>query len=111
LHPMPAGAMLSTGIMKLFFNRTETAGEIVFEFHYTPVATFVFFLGVAAMLVPGCPIARRVLRRCGVLLLLWMVGLLPAWLELEEAMRKGPVSVSGSKFSFSNPLKIVIAKR
>jgi hypothetical protein len=31
-------------------------------------------------------------------------------MELERAMRSGSVTVSGSKFSFTNPLKVVISK-
>jgi hypothetical protein len=32
-------------------------------------------------------------------------------MELDKAMRAGSVAVSGSKFSFSNPMKVVITKK
>jgi hypothetical protein len=92
------------------YDKRETADHIEFEFHFLPVANLLLFLAVLVSLAPRCAITHRVLRRCGILLILWLVGLLPAWIELERAMREGTVTVSGSKFSFTNPLKVVIPK-
>jgi hypothetical protein len=96
--------------MITLYDRRETADRIVFEFHFLPLASLLFLLSVLASLAPGCAATRRVLRRCGVLLMLWIVGLLPASIELERAMRNGTVMVSGSKFSLTKPLKVVISK-
>jgi hypothetical protein len=96
--------------MITLYDRRETASQIVFEFHFLPAANLLFFLAVLASLAPGCAATRRVIRRCGFLLVLWIVGLLPAWIELERAMKRGSVAVSGSKFSFTNPLKVIISK-
>jgi uncharacterized membrane protein YoaK (UPF0700 family) len=96
--------------MMSLYNRRETAGQIVFEFHFLPVANLLFLLAILAALAPGCAATRRALRRCGILLMLWVAGLLPAWMEIERAMSRGSVMVSGSKFSFTIPLKVVISK-
>ncbi len=76
-----------------------------------PVANLLFFLMVTASLMPRGKCTSKILRLCGILLILWVVGLLPAWLELERAMEEGAVIVSGSKFSFNNPLRVVISKK
>jgi len=75
-----------------------------------PLANALFFLMVIASLAPRGRCSSKIVRLSGILLILWVIGLLPAWLELEEAMKAGAVIVSGSKFSFNNPLRIVIAK-
>jgi len=96
--------------MITLYDKRETAEQTVYEFHFLPVANLLFALGVLAALAPGCRATRRVIRRCGLLLFLWIVGVLPAALELERAMRSGSVIVSGSKFSFKHPLRIVVPK-
>jgi hypothetical protein len=96
--------------MITLYDKHETADQTVFEFHFLPVANLLFGLAVLASLAPGCASTNRVVRRCGILLFLWVIGLLPAAIELERAMRSGSVLVSGSKYSFNNPLKVVIPK-
>jgi hypothetical protein len=96
--------------MITLYDKHETAEQTVFEFHFMPVVSLIFFLAVLAAMAPGCRSTKRVVRRCGILLILWMIGLLPAAIELEQAMRAGSVLVSGSKFSFTNPLRVVIPK-
>jgi hypothetical protein len=97
--------------MSTFYERQETEHQIELEFKFLPLANLLFFGMIAASLSPCGWGANRTVRICGVLLLAWMAGLLPAWMELEKAMRNGSVTVSGSKFSFSHPLKVVIAKK
>jgi len=75
-----------------------------------PVASLLFFFMIIASLAPRGRCSSKIVRLSGILLILWVIGLLPAWLELEEAMKAGAVIVSGSKFSFANPLRVVIAK-
>ena len=96
--------------MITLYDKQETADQIVFEFHFLPVANFLFVLGLLAALAPGCAATHRVMRRCSLLLIFWIAGLLPAALELEQAMRDRSVIISGSKFSFKNPLKVIIPK-
>jgi hypothetical protein len=97
--------------MNIFYDKRETEEQIEFEFHYLPVANVLFFLLVTASLAPGGNCTNKIRPLCAVLLILWIAGLLPAWIELEEAMRAGTVTVSGSKFSCANPLKVVISKK
>jgi len=93
--------------MNILYDRHETADQIEFEFHFLPLANLIFFLTVVASVAHCC---NRTLRVCGILLILWVVGLLPAWIELEKAMSSGSVIASGSKLSFPNPLRVVISK-
>jgi len=102
---------LAIRIMKTFYERRETAEEIEFQFKYLPLANLLFFLAIGASLAPCGRLANRTLRICGVLLLLYIIGILPVWMDLEKAMRSGSVLVSGSKFSCKNPLKVVISKK
>jgi len=96
--------------MITLYDRHDSSDQIEFEFHFMPLANALFFLMVIASLAPRGRCSSKIVRLSGILLILWVIGLLPAWLELEEAMKAGAVIVSGSKFSFNNPLRIVIAK-
>jgi hypothetical protein len=93
--------------MVKLYDKRETAETVEYEFHLAPVATWLFFVAVGASLV-GC---KRTTRLSGMLLVLWVIGIWPAWMELEEAMKNGSVSVSGSKLSFDRPLKVVITRK
>lgn len=98
--------------MNALYDRRETADHIEFDFHYLPLVSGLFFLMLAGSLASGCcrPM-NRLLRRCGALLILWLIGLLPAWIEIEKATANGSATFSGSKLSCTNPLKVVIAKK
>ena len=96
--------------MNAFYDRHDSPDQTEFTFHFMPLASVLFFLLVATSFPRGGWCTCKMRRFCGILLILWVVGLLPAWLELESAMKAGAVIVSGSKFSFKNPLRIVIAK-
>ena len=96
--------------MNALYDRRDSADQIEFTFHFMPLASVLFFFMIIASLAPRGRCSSKILRLSGILLILWLVGLLPAWVELEEAMRAGAVIVSGSKLSFSNPLRVVIAK-
>jgi len=93
------------------YDRRESADQIEFEFHWMPVVSGLFFLLVLSSLAPGGRCTNRLRPACAVLLLLWLIGLLPPWLELEDAMKAGTVTVTGSKISFAHPLRVVIAKK
>jgi len=97
--------------MMILYDKLETEDQIVFEFHYVPLVSLVFFLSIATSLAPAGASTHRTIRVCGVLLLLWTIGVLPAWMELEKAMRNRPVMISGSKLSFAHPLRVVISKK
>jgi uncharacterized membrane protein YoaK (UPF0700 family) len=97
--------------MITLYDRRESADQIEFEFHFIPVINLLVFLLILASLVPGGRCTNRLRPACGILLILFFIGLMPAGLELEEAMRAGRVSVSGSKFSFTQPLRVVITRK
>lgn len=93
------------------YNRQDSSDQIEFTFHFTPLANALFFFMVIASLAPRGRCSSKILRLSGILLILWVIGLLPAWIELDRAMKSGAVIVSGSKFSCTNPLRVVIAKK
>jgi uncharacterized membrane protein len=97
--------------MITLYDRQDSADQIEFEFHFMPLANVLFFLLVTASLAPGGKCTNKLRPLCAILLILWVIGLLPAWIELEKAMEAGAVIASGSKLSFNNPLRIVIAKK
>jgi hypothetical protein len=97
--------------MNKFYDRRDSADQIEFTFHFIPLATLLFFFMVIASLLPRGICSSKILRLSGILLILWIIGLLPAWIELEQAMKSGAVIASGSKLSFKNPLRVVIAKK
>jgi hypothetical protein len=98
--------------MNTLYDRRETDAQIEFEFHHMPVANVLFLLLLTASLAPGGGRCTGKIRPvCAILLILWVIGLLPAWIELEKAMRAGSVLVSGSKISTTNPLKVIISKK
>ena len=97
--------------MNTLYDRRETENEIEFEFHFMPLANVLFFLLVIASLAPGGRCTNKLRPVCALLLILWIIGLLPAWMELERAMRGGSVVLSGSKFSCKTPLKVLIKKK
>lgn len=94
--------------MNILYDRRKTEDRIEYEFHYMPLVSALFFVCVGGSLTSCC---KRAPRTCAGLLILWIIGMVPAWAELEKAMRAGPVAVSGSKFSCKNPLKVVISKK
>jgi hypothetical protein len=96
--------------MITLYDKHETADQTVYEFHFLALPNLLFALGVLAAVAPGCSVTRRVVRRCGLLLFLWIVAVLPAAIEIERAMRTGSVIVSGSKFSLTNALRVVVSK-
>ena len=93
------------------YERHETDKEIEYVFHLMPVVNVLFFLLLIASLSPGGKCTGRIRPVCSILLILWIIGLLPAWIELEQAMRTGTVAVSGSKICCRNPLKVLITKK
>jgi hypothetical protein len=97
--------------MNALYDRHETPEQIEFEFHLMPLANALFLCMVTTSLLPRGTGTSKILRLCGILLILWVARLLPAWFELEKAMAAGPVTISGSKLSFTHPLKIVISKK
>jgi len=97
--------------MNPLYDRRETADQIEFELHFIPVVNLLVFLLILASLAPGCRCTNRLRPTCGILLILFFIGLLPVGLELEEAMKAGSVRASGSKFSFTSPLRVFIDKK
>lgn len=97
--------------MNALYDKYETDESIEYTFHFMPVVNVLFFLLLIASMAPGGPCSGRIRRASALLLILWMAGLLPIWFELDTAMRSGPATVTGSKFSCANPLRVTIAKK
>jgi hypothetical protein len=95
--------------MNPLYDRRETAEQIEFEFHGMPLVSGLFLVLILASLSPGC-CCSKLRPACAVVMILWVIGLLPAWVELEKAMQAGTVTVSGSKISFAHPLRVTITR-
>src|SRR5512141_1068537 len=92
------------------YDRHETEDRIEIVFHHLP------WLDIAL----GAAAALAVLSRgrwtdlsfsaLGLLVIAWVAGMWEPITEIQRAMDAGTVEVSGSKFSFCRPLRVVIKK-
>lgn len=96
--------------MSWLYDRAETDEEIVIRYKRAPV------LQGLSLLLFGCMIGSVVGRQFPLALLFCAVGFAlsmsyrNANAEVKRAMRSARVTVSGSKWSFANPLTIRIPK-
>jgi len=95
--------------MPFLYDRKESHEDIVIVFKYQPVFYIVL---LAAILIPSIDPKWDAYLTLAIILfgVAWIVGKLKANREIKRAMRNGKVEVSGSKFSFSNPLTFRIKK-
>ena len=97
--------------MALLYDRHETATETVIVYKYH--AAFYLIL-LAAIILPLTGIDPKwaniipwIILGVGVL---WIVGYWSVNSELRQAMKKGNVTITGSKFSFKKPFTFTIKK-
>lgn len=102
--------------MNPFFTRTETDRDIVIT--YKPYFTYLFLLAIPVWAWAGTQPEESVAR--GVAGLLWMAVLVvllwrafvmrKVWSETRQAMRRGGVTLKGTKLNPRNPFTITIAR-
>ena len=99
--------------MAFMYKRKETLDKIVIVYSYAPY--FYIFLAVALLCSFLLPKELQALNFLItplflIFLLIFLVSIWKPNQEVRRAMKKGKVEVSGSKFSFSNPLTFIIKK-
>ena len=97
--------------MGIFCDKEETKEQIVIRFKYAWF--YVFLGGVFVCVFLGKSFSRIFFLPSIVffiLMIIFAVAYWPVSAEIRRAMRDGMVKVSGSKYSFSNPLTFVIKK-
>lgn len=98
--------------MPFFYHRKESHEDIVIIFKYWPVFYIILLLAII-----GVPLLKLdpkwdllVVTVLFLFLIVWLLGHRKANKEVRKAMKNGIVEVSGSKFSFKNPMKFRIKK-
>jgi len=96
--------------MGLFYKRVETDREIIITYSCWPSLYVALAVGFGAGLFAG----RGAVWIWGAVFAFVLGFLVDMWKptrELKRAMNSGRVTVSGSKYSFSNPFTAVITKK
>lgn len=97
--------------MALLYDRVETETETVITYKYQPIL-YVGLILFAILSTTDFELISSAIFNILFLafLIFWIINLLPSYKETREAMKKGSVQVSGSKFSLKNPMTIKIRK-
>ena len=98
--------------MGLFCDREETEEQIVIHVRYAWY--YVYLGGVFVCIFLSRSFGKVFLVPAGVFIILMIVFTFAYWplsAKIRKEMRNGTVKVSGSKYSFSNPLTFIITKR
>lgn len=97
--------------MALFYDRHETPQEVEYRFHLLPLLYIA--MGAAALLSIGSRGERtnEFVGGFGLLFLAWIAGTWKPTMEIQRAMNRGRVEVTGNKFSFSNPARVILHKQ
>jgi hypothetical protein len=95
--------------MSLFYDRIESSGKTVIVYKYWPL----FYYGLGGTIISSFILGKWCML-VGLLFAMFVVVLLlDLWKptrEVKKAMKNGQVKISGSKFSFKNPLTIEISE-
>lgn len=96
--------------MSLLYDRYETPDEVEYRFHFLPVLYIAMGAVTVLSLVSRGERTNEFLGGFGLFMLAWVAGVWKPMAEIERAMRHDRVEVTGSKFSFSNPMRIMLHK-
>ena len=92
------------------YERHETPDTVQVRFRYLPLFYVTLLIAVALSLISAGQWTNPCMSSMGVLLVALIIGLRKPMREVHKAMKTDGVVISGSKFSFTNPLTIVIKK-
>ena len=96
--------------MPLFYERQETSDTIELKFRHLPWLYMAMLIAVVLSLVSRGQWTNTCMGGFAILVIVWMIGMWkPVW-QVKRAMSQDGVVISGCKFSFRNPLRIVINK-
>jgi len=100
--------------MGLFYKRKETSDEIIIVYKYYPLFwIFLIVIPISSVIldvVIGGKAGDILIDLIWVIVIIFLIDIWKPSQEVRKAMRKGNVQMSGSKFSFSNPLTVRIKK-
>lgn len=96
--------------MPLLYERHETPDRIEVTCRWLPVFYLALLVAVVLSLASRGQWTNICMSAVGILLIAWVIALWKPMREIHRAMRDDSVVVSGSKFSFTNPIKMVIKK-
>lgn len=101
--------------MPQLYNRSETQNEITIVYKYHPVFYILllacFVIAYAGSYAGMSETVAMIIVLCVLsLIIFYHVAIKSVNSEVKKAMRSGNVELSGSKFSFSNPLTVRIKK-
>ena len=96
--------------MSFLYQRDETSEKVEVKYRFVPLFYLALFVAIALSLISRGQWTNNCMGSFGILLIAWVIGLCKPIREINKAMKQGGVLVSGSKFSFTNPIKIVIKK-
>lgn len=96
--------------MPLLYERHETSDRIEVTCRWLPVFYIALLVAVVLSLASRGQWTNVCMSAVGILLIAWVIALWKPMRQIQKAMRDDGVVVSGSKFSFTNPIKIVIKK-
>lgn len=98
--------------MAIFYEKKETENEILYIYKYSASFYYALLFAFLTAIPDGFArisyfvISPIVLLFC----LIWIVDHWKPNRELRAAMKKGKVEITGSKFSFKNPLTCIVKK-
>ena len=96
--------------MSLLYERHETSDQIEVTCRFLPLLYLGFLVAIILSLASKGQWTNACMGAAGILLILWTIGVWKPMLEVHRAMKYDDVLVSGSKFSFANPIRIIIKK-
>lgn len=96
--------------MPLLYDRRVTSDTIELKIRHLPWLYVALLIAVVLSLVSLGRWTNASMGGFAVLLIVWMIGMWkPIW-QVNRAMSQDSIFVSGCKFSFRNPLRIVMKK-
>lgn len=106
--------------MSLFYKREETSNEVTIIYTYRALFYWFFFVALVSAFIISKLVTHifwlYMITNWGVLglflvfFVVYYIDLRKPDKEFKQAMDEGKAKISGNKFSFSNPIKVVITK-
>ena len=96
--------------MPLLYERQETSDTIELKFRHLPWLYVALLTAVVLSLGSYGELTNEAMGGFAILLVIWVIGMWKPVRQVNRAMSQDSVVVSGCKFSFRNPLRIVMKK-
>ena len=96
--------------ISLLYDRHERSDAIELRYKYLPLLYIALLIAVCLSLISWGQWTNICMSAFGIVLIVWIVGMWRPTREANSAMKAQGIVISGSKFSFKNPLTVVIKK-